>query len=112
MLAVLELADVFANGRAANASVALDVHIVTQRQNDRLNLGGEFTSRRKDKCLCLSDGDIDRLKDGNGERRGLSCSGLSLSNNVAPLGNGQDGALLDSRRLFKVYGALRSKYFS
>ena len=109
MLAVFEFAYVFANGRAANASVTLDVHVVPQRQNDRLNLSGELAGRGKHQCLCLSDGHIDRLKYGDGECRGLSCSGLSLSNNVASLGNGQDSTLLDSGRLFEVCGTLRAK---
>lgn len=45
MLAKIELADVFAQVGSTNASMALDIHVVTESQNDLLDLDGQLTSR-------------------------------------------------------------------
>lgn len=42
VLAIVELADVFADVGAANAGVALHVHVVAEGHDHRLDLGGEF----------------------------------------------------------------------
>jgi len=63
VLPILELTNVLANGGATNTRVALDIHIVSQSKDDRLNLSREFPGRRQDKCLGLSDGNVDGLED-------------------------------------------------
>ena len=49
MLAVIKLPDVFTNICSSNASMTLDVHIITKGHHDGLNLGCKFASRGKDK---------------------------------------------------------------
>ena len=103
MLAVLELANILANGSTANTSVTLDIHVVSKREDNRLDLRGQFASGRKYESLGLAYGHVDGLEDGNGECRGFSCARLRLRNDVASLDDRQNGTLLDSRRFFKIY---------
>lgn len=48
VLAKFEFADVFTNVGAADAGVALHVHVVAEGHDDRLNLGGEFAGGGED----------------------------------------------------------------
>ena len=59
MLAMVELANVFANGSASNAGMALHVHVVTQCKHDRLNLRCEFACGAENESLCLAHGYVD-----------------------------------------------------
>lgn len=61
VLAVFEFFDILADARAADTGVALDVHVVSQRENDILDLHGEFTRRGKDERLAFPDGGVDGL---------------------------------------------------
>ena len=45
MLTKVKFADILANVGATNADVSLDVHVVTQSENDFLDLLRQFTSR-------------------------------------------------------------------
>lgn len=108
MLPVFELADVLANGRTANAGVALHIHVVPKGKDDGLDLRRQFTSGTEDQCLRFTDSDIDGLEDGNGESGCLSCPGLRLCNDVPPLNNRKDSALLDGGRLLEVWKYLMS----
>jgi hypothetical protein len=102
VLSILELADVLANGRPADARVTLDVHVVAQGEYNRLDLGREFAGGREDERLGLADGDVDRLQNTDRIGRGFSCTGLSLRNDISALCYGQNSALLDGRGFFKV----------
>ena len=102
MLTIFELPDIFADGSASDASVTLDIHVVSKREDNRLDLRGQFASGRKYESLGLAYGHVDGLEDGNGECRGFSCARLCLRNDVASLDDRQNGTLLDSRRFFEV----------
>ena len=63
MLSILELANVLADGGATNTRVALNVHVVSQREDNRLDLSCKFSGGRQDERLSLSNSDIDGLED-------------------------------------------------
>jgi hypothetical protein len=102
VLAVLEFSYVFTYGRSADAGMALDVHVVTKCQHNGLDLGCEFAGGGEDEGLGFADSDIDGLEDGNGECGSFTGTRLGLGDDVAALGDGEDGALLDRRGFFKV----------
>ena len=62
VLPILELTNVLANGGTTNTRVALDIHIVSQSEDNRLNLSRKLSGRRQDERLGLSNGDIDGLE--------------------------------------------------
>ena len=49
MLTEIELADVLANVGATNADMGLNIHVVTESQDDFLDLLGQLTSGTEDK---------------------------------------------------------------
>ena len=101
VLTVVELLDVLSDRRSSDARVALDVHVVTQREDDALDLGGELSGRREHERLGVADGGVDRLEDRDRERRRLTRSRLSLRDHISTLGDGQDRSLLDGGRLLE-----------
>lgn len=62
--------------------MALNVHEVTDGNNDLLDLLGQFTGWGKDQSLALLDVGVQLLENGDGESSGLSSTGLSLSDNI------------------------------
>lgn len=94
---VLKSLHVITDAGTANAGVALNVHEVTDGDNDLLDLLGKLTGRSKDESLALLDSGVDLLEDGDGEGGSLASTGLSLGNDIVTLDNGHDSALLDSR---------------
>lgn len=105
VLSVFELLDVFSDTGSTDTGVALDVHVVSQGEDYVLDLNSQFSSGREDESLTFSDGRVDRLEDRDTERRGLTGTRLSLGNDIPTGNDGQDGSLLDSGRLFEVYGS-------
>ena len=83
MLPILELADVLADRRAANARVALHVHIVSEGQHDALDLRRKLARRTEHERLCLAQCCINGLQHGNGEGGGLAGTRLRLRNHIA-----------------------------
>jgi hypothetical protein len=81
-----------------DARVTLDVHVVSKRNYDLLNLLREVARRSKDERLAPIDRHVKLLKDGGGERRCLSRAGLHLSDHVVPFYHGHNRVLLDRRR--------------
>ena len=79
---VLEGLHVITNGGTADTGVALDVHEVTDGNNDLLDLLGKLAGGGEDKGLASLDGGVDLLEDGDGEGSGLAGTGLSLGNNI------------------------------
>jgi hypothetical protein len=73
---------IITNAGSTNAGVALDVHEVTNGNNDLLNLLSQLTGWGKDQCLTLLDVWVELLEDGDGECGSLSGTRLSLGNNV------------------------------
>jgi hypothetical protein len=78
LLTVLELADVLTDRRSTDAGVARDVHVVSEGEDDRLDLGSEFAGGGEDEGLGLADGGVDGLEHGDGESGGFTGTGLSL----------------------------------
>ena len=72
--ALLELAHVFTDVSTTNASVALDVHVVTKRDDDLLDLLSQLTGRSQNQGLGALDAGVDLLENGDGEPR--SCEKL------------------------------------
>jgi len=62
--------------------VALNVHEISNGNNDLLNLLGKLTGWCKDKGLALLDIWVELLEDRNGESCGLSRTRLGLSDNI------------------------------
>lgn len=120
--AVLEGLHVVTDGGAANAGVALDVHEVTDGDNDLLDLLGQLAGGGEDEGLAGLDVGVDLLEGGDGEGGGLSSSGLGLGNDIVAWGalvvcadvvvglgrltldDGHDGTLLDSGRALETVG--------
>ena len=101
--ALLELSHVLADVRTADASVAFDVHVVAERNDDFLDLLRQLTGGRKDEGLGTLDGLVDFLEDGDGESSGLPGTGLGLGDDIVPFDDGDDGALLDSGRTLETF---------
>lgn len=72
VLTVFEFLDILANARSTDTGVALDVHVVSEGQDDVLDLNGEFSCRGKDERLAFPDGGVDGLEDGDAECCGFS----------------------------------------
>ena len=95
MLPVVQLSDVLAQVGPSDAGVALDVHVVTQGQDNLLDLHRQLPGGRQTEDLGLPDGRVDALEDGDREGCCLSCTGLSLSDHIPSLDNWLDSSLLD-----------------
>jgi hypothetical protein len=65
--ALLESLHVIANTGSTNAGVALDVHEVTDGDNDLLDLLRQLAGRGQDQGLALLDALVDLLENGDGE---------------------------------------------
>jgi hypothetical protein len=110
--AVLEGLHVITDAGAANAGVALNVHEVTDGNDDLLNLLSKLTSRSEDQSLASLDLGVELLENGDGESSGLASTGLSLSNNVVALDDGHDSALLNSRGALETVGVNTTEQLS
>jgi len=99
---LLKLSHSLANRSSSDGGEALDVHVVSEGDENLLDLLSELTSGSEDESLGLLKGDVDRLKDGDGEGGGLSSSGLSLSDNIVSSNDGHDSTLLNGGRTFET----------
>lgn len=79
---VLESLHVLANAGATDASVALNLHEVTNGDDDLLDLLGQLASRGEDERLALLDAGVDLLESRDGESSSLASTGLGLRNNI------------------------------
>ena len=99
----------------------VDVHEVTDGDDDLLNLLRKLAGGGEDESLALLDLGVDVLENRDGEGSGLAGTGLGLSDNITTfvmsvdraypkgsdfltLDNGHDSALLDSRRALETVG--------
>ena len=62
--------------------MALDVHEVTNGDNDLLDLLGKLTGGSQDEGLALLDSGVDLLENRDGEGGGLAGSRLGLSDDI------------------------------
>lgn len=102
--AVLEGLHVITDRGTTNAGVALNVHEVTDGDNDLLDLLGQLTGGGEDEGLALLDSRVDLLEGGDGEGSRLASTRLGLGNDIVALDDGHDGAHLDSRGTLKTVG--------
>lgn len=98
----LQLGNVISDASSTDARVAAGVEVVTKGDDDLLDLLGQLTSWGKDESLGLQKSEVELLEDANGESGSLSSSGLGLSDDVASLGEREDGTLLDGRGLLET----------
>lgn len=82
---ILESLHVITNAGTTNAGVALNVHEVSDSNDDLLDLLSQLTGWGKDQSLALLDGGVELLENGDRESGGLSGSRLSLCNDIATL---------------------------
>lgn len=102
--ALLELSHVLTDVGTTNAGVAFDVHVVTEGDDDFLDLLGELTGGGENERLSALDVRVELLEDGNGEGRGLAGTGLGLGDDIVTFHDGDDGALLDGRGALETFG--------
>ena len=95
---LLELGHTLSDGGSSDGGEALDVHVVSERDDDLGNLLSEFSSGRENKGLTLLEGDVDRLEDGDGEGGGFTGTGLSLGDDIVSFDDGHDSSLLNGGR--------------
>jgi hypothetical protein len=79
---VAEGGHVITDSGTTNAGMALDVHEVTDGDNDLLDLLGQFTGGSNDQSLAALDVGVELLESRDGESSGLSSTGLSLGNDI------------------------------
>jgi hypothetical protein len=80
--AILKSLHVVTNAGAANAGMALNVHEVTDGDNDLLDLLGQLAGGGKDKRLAGLDVVVKLLEDGDGEGSRFTGTGLSLRDHI------------------------------
>ena len=80
--AVLESLHVLADTGATNAGVALNVHEITDSNDDLLDLLRQLTGGGEDKSLARLQVRVDLLQDGDREGSRLSGTGLGLRNDI------------------------------
>lgn len=106
--ALLELGHILTDVGAADTNMAFDMHVITESDNDFLNLLRELTCRGEDKRLSALDGHVEPLQDRDGEGGGLASSGLRLGNHIVAFDDGHNSALLNGRWAFESLCKLRS----
>ena len=79
---LLEGLHVVSDAGAADTGVALDVHEVTDGDDDLLDLLGKLAGRGEDKGLASLDVGVELLEDGDGEGSGLAGTRLRLCNDI------------------------------
>ena len=92
-----ELGHVLTDVGTTNAGVAVDVHVVTESDDDLLDLLGKLTGGSKDEGLDSLDGGVNALENGDGEGGGLAGTGLGLGDHIVALDDGDDGTSLNGR---------------
>ena len=104
MLPVVQLPDVLTEISSSDAGVTLHIHVISKGQHDLLDLDGQLPGGGETEDLGLPHSGVNALENGAGERSGLSCSGLSLSDDITTLHNGLDSSLLDGGGLLESVG--------
>jgi len=88
-----------------------DVQIISKGHDDFGDLLRKLSGGSKDQSLGYVLGVIDFLKNTDGEGGSLSCSWLSLRNDISVLEDRHDGPLLDSGRPFKTLKKSQLRYW-
>jgi hypothetical protein len=82
---LLKSLHIITNAGTTNAGMALDVHEITNGNNDLLDLLSQLTGWSEDQCLALLDVGVELLEDGDRESGSLSGTRLSLGNDIVAL---------------------------
>ena len=106
---LLQFAHVLTDVGPSNTGVAFNVHVVTESDDDLLDLLSKLPGRSEDESLSPFDGQVELLEDGDGESRGLASTGLGLRNDIVALDDGDDRTLLDGGRTFEARGEKTSE---
>jgi len=101
---LLELGHVLSDGGSTDTSVAVDIEVVSESDDDLLNLLGELSSWGEDQSLGLLDRGVNSLQNRDREGGGLSGTGLSLGDTVTSSDDGHDSSLLDGRGSLETVG--------
>jgi hypothetical protein len=80
--AILESLHVITDRGTTNAGVALNVHEVTDSNNDLLDLLGQLTGWGQDQSLAGLEVGVDLLEGGDRESGSLTSTRLGLSNDI------------------------------
>lgn len=80
--AILKSLHVITNAGASNAGVALNVHEVTDGNDDLLDLLSQLTGGSEDQSLALLQAGVDLLENRNGESGSLAGTRLGLCNDI------------------------------
>ena len=83
---ILQSLHVLADVGTADTRMALNVHEVTNGDNNFLDLLCKFSGRGKDECLAGLEVRVDLLEGRDGEGGGLASAGLSLRNDIGTFG--------------------------
>ena len=102
MLTLTELLNILSDGGTTDASVAADLHVVTQRLSNSHDLLSELSGGSKDQSLANLLRDVDLLQTTDHESTGLTSTGLGLTDSVTAHKNGSDGSLLNGRGLLET----------
>jgi len=102
VLPILKFMNILANGGTTNTRMTLDVHVVSQSEDDRLDPSPKFSSGGQNERLGLPNSVINRLEDWDRECRGFIDAGLSLGDHVSSLGDWKNRALLECGGFFEV----------
>lgn len=102
--ALLESLHVVADAGATNAGVALNVHEVTNGNDDLLDLLSQLAGGGKNQGLALLDSRVDLLENGNGEGSSLASTGLGLGDDIVALDDGHNRTLLNGRGALETVG--------
>mmetsp|Transcript_14782 Transcript_14782/g.25605 ORF Transcript_14782/g.25605 Transcript_14782/m.25605 type:complete len:510 (-) Transcript_14782:111-1640(-) len=100
----LENPDILRHAGATNASVALELHVITQGLDDLLDLLGQLAGGSENHGLHFRHGGVDILQASDDKGCGLAHTGLCLRNGIAAHDEGHDSTLLNRRRLLETVG--------
>lgn len=82
--------------------MAFDVHVITESDDDLLNLLSKLAGWCEDESLSALDRQVKLLEDGDGKGRSLASTGLGLGDDIVTLDDRDDCTLLDSGRTLKT----------
>jgi hypothetical protein len=86
---------VLTDAGAADAGMAINVHVVTNGNDNLLDLLGKFTSGSQDEGLALLEVLVDLLEDRDREGGSLASAGLGLGNDIVGWKGGKTVSIQD-----------------
>ena len=106
---LLQLAHVLTDVGSTDTGVAFNVHVVTESDDDLLDLLSKLTGRCEDEGLSPFDREVELLEDGDRKGCGLAGTGLGLSDDIVTLDDRDNRTLLDGGRTLKTRGGKTSE---